>query len=221
MKRWLFPLIVALAVALGAWYFIQHGRTRTQAPPARPTAPVAVVPIIASNIELRVPATGNVQAWFDVDVSAQVSDNMRALYVDEGDVVTAGQALAQLDMREIDAMYAAAIAARISAEATIRQMSATLTNALRQYDRSIELLREKVIGQREHDDTELAVKLARGRYDMAHAEYNRLAALEEELAVRRERYTVRAPFDGVIAQCHLDQGAYVTRCRARCRPASR
>jgi membrane fusion protein (multidrug efflux system) len=42
------------------------------------------------------------------------------------------------------------------------------------------------------------------------AECNRLTAQEKELGVRRERYTVRATFDGVIAQVHLDSGAYVT-----------
>ncbi len=212
MKTMRILLIVAAAVALvgAAWLLLAQHYRRTSVPDARPRVPVATVPIITSNIELHVPATGTVQAWFDVEVSAQVSDNISVLYVDEGDVVTTGQALVQLDLREISAMCDAAVAARVSAEAAVRQMSATLTNTLRQFGRTEELFHEKVIGQQEYDDAETAVKLARGRYDVTIAECNRLAAQEKELVVRRERYTVRATFDGVIAQVHLDSGAYVT-----------
>jgi len=204
-------LVAAVAALVGvAWLILERRAHRTTAPPARPRVPVATVPVMSSNIETQVQATGNVQAWFDVEISAQVSDNISVLYVDEGDVVTAGQALVQLDVSEINAMYDAAVAARVSADAAVRQMSATLTNTLRQFGRTEQLFHEKVIGQQEYDDAETAVKLARGRHDVTIAECNRLRAQEKELVVRRERYTVRAPFAGVIAQVHLDSGAYVT-----------
>jgi len=202
--------VIVLAVAGAAWWLLAHRANRTSVADARPRVPVATVPVIISNIEMHVAATGNVQAWFDVEVSAQVSDNISVLYVDEGDVVTTGQALVQLDLREINAMCDAAAAARVSTEAAVRQMNASLTNTLRQFGRTQQLFREKVIGQQEYDDAETAVTLARGRHDVTIAECNRLTAQEKELGVRRERYTVRATFDGVIAQVHLDSGAYVT-----------
>ncbi|MCX7002867.1 MAG: efflux RND transporter periplasmic adaptor subunit [bacterium] len=212
MRTMRFFVIVVLSVAVAgtAWWLLAHRANRTSVADARPRVPVATVPVITSNIEMRVMATGNVQAWFDVEVSAQVSDNISVLYVDEGDVVTTGQALVQLDLREINAMCDAAAAARVSTEAAVRQMNASLTNTLRQFGRTQQLFHEKVIGQQEYDDAETAVTLARGRHDVTIAECNRLTAQEKELGVRRERYTVRAPFDGVIAQVHLDSGASVT-----------
>lgn len=208
--RWMLYSIVFIAIAAAMATFIARARRPRATAAPNPGLPVAVVDIIASNVDVTVDGTGDVEAWLDVEVSAQASDVVRAFYVNEGDVVTAGQTLAVLDRQQIDTLYAAADAACLSAKASLRQDADNLTNTIRQVARVSRLFNEHVVGQQEYDDADTKLKVARARLDVALAEIHRLQAILDELAVRRERYTVRAPFDGVVAERRLDPGAYVT-----------
>lgn len=169
---------------------------------------VAVMPVILSNCEEVVWATGNVEAWQEADVAAQVADNVRAVYVQEGDVVTGGQVLVELDDEQARAMYAAAVAARKSAEAEVMLAETTYTNVATQFERVRKLFSEGVVGRQAYDDAETAMLVARGRLEVARSQLRRGQASEEELFIRLRRYSVVAPFGGVVARRYVDPGAF-------------
>lgn len=209
MKRIVIVIMIVVAAGLGAlWYWRRARAEAPQKSSGPPAVPVAVMPVVLSNIETLVHATGNIEAWQEADISAQVADNVRALFVKEGDSVTAGYVLAVLDDEQARAMYDAAVAARKSGEAEVILAETTYTNVATQFERTRKLFEEGVVGRQAYDDAETAMLLARGRLDVARAQLRRVQAAEDELLIRLQRYTVAAPFDGVVAKRYLDPGAY-------------
>ena len=202
-------LLTAIVIA-GVLVFVARRCASREAPAAAPhRVAVSVMAAMASNIELYVEATGNAVAFQEVDVSAQIAEKLMAVLVDEGTVVTAGQVLAELDVREAQAALDAASRTVDSVESSLGEAGASLTNALRTFERVKNLKQERVIGQQQYDESETAMKVAQSRAALAAALLNQARAKERELAVRVDRCTIRAPFAGIIAARHLDPGSYV------------
>jgi len=202
-------VIVAGAAACGlvGWRVV---RMQRRVPEALVEArlSVAVMPVVLSNIETIIYATGNIEAWQEADIAAQVADNVHGVYVQEGDVVTAGFVLAVLADDQARATYEAAVAARKSGEAEVVLAETSYTNVATQFERTRTLYTEGVVGRQAYDDAETAMLLARGRLDVARAQLRRVEAAEEELRIRLQRYRVLAPFEGVVARRYVDPGAY-------------
>ncbi|MCX7847992.1 MAG: efflux RND transporter periplasmic adaptor subunit [bacterium] len=209
MKRYVIgALVIGVTVGVGVWYWRRGGEVGEGGVSARARVVVAVMPVIMSNCEMVVEATGNVEAWQEADIGAQVADNVRALYVEEGDIVTAGYVLAELDEEQARAMYEAAVAARKAGEAEVTLAETTYTNVATQFERTRKLYGEGVVGRQTYDDAETAMLLARGRLEVAQAQLRRVEATEDELLIRLRRYKVVAPFDGVVAKRYVDPGAF-------------
>ena len=209
MKKFIAVVVIAM-MAAGGIAVLRHG-TGPQDPVAAPRhTAVSVMAVLASNIETCVMATGNAEAYKDVQVCAQVAEKVMAIAVNEGDVVTAGQVLAELDVRESRAALEAASRTVDSVESGQIEAGVSLTNAVRNFGRVKNLKAQNVVGQQQFDESETAMKIAQSRTALAAALLSQARAKERELGVQVERCTVRAPFDGVIAERNLDPGAFVS-----------
>ncbi|MCB1229329.1 MAG: efflux RND transporter periplasmic adaptor subunit [Verrucomicrobiae bacterium] len=144
-----------------------------------------------------------------IDLSFPESGVIRALEIEEGDRVSEGQILAQLDCRVLESQLAIA---RMHAEspAAIQSANATLTMRKQRLDQL-----EKLAASQNANHDELA--RAKAEYEIAQADVQLAheAAAESELQAQQteaqiEQRTLRAPFDGIVARIHHKPGASVS-----------
>lgn len=198
-------VLIGLAVVLGAgiayrlWY----------APPAVPGPQGGIrsgrgasgnegpLPVFASKAErkdvpVEIEAIGTVQALNTVTVRTQVDGRLIALNFRDGDVVKAGDILAQIDPTIYQAQYDQALAKKAQDEAL-------LVNAKRDLDRYANLARTEYATQQQADTqksvvAQLAAQVAADQ-----------AALDNAKAVL-DYATIRAPLDGRTGIRMVDQG---------------
>jgi membrane fusion protein (multidrug efflux system) len=118
----------------------------------------------------------------DVQIAAEESGVIRELFVDRGDRVEEGQAIAKIDDRVLSAQ--------------VTQARAAAELAAQTWERRRRLWEEERVG------SEIAYLEARFASEQSAAS---LAALEERL----DRTVVRAPFAGVLDDRYVDVGAMV------------
>jgi RND family efflux transporter MFP subunit len=125
-------------------------------------------------------------------VSAQVPGAVVALQVKAGDRVTAGQVLLRLDARAAE-QQAGAAAAQVQA-ARVSQEAAT-----REFERQQQLFQKNYISQAALDRAEAQFKSAQAQS---------AAQLASAGAARTESgfYTVKAPYDGIVAEVSVVLG---------------
>ncbi|OYX50452.1 MAG: hypothetical protein B7Y90_03805 [Alphaproteobacteria bacterium 32-64-14] len=151
-----------------------------------------------THVELRdlsdeVRATGRLVVREEAAVGSELAGyRVSRVYVDEGDWVKQGQALAQLD----DTLLQAQIA---QAEATLATQKATVTFRRSQLDRAESLAKEGAVSQ---------AALDQSRMEAASSEASLLAsqANVNEMKVRQSRMTLRAPVAGAVLQRALRPG---------------
>lgn len=113
--------------------------------------------------------------------------------VDVGDVVTAGQALARLDTRTLQAQIAAA-------DAQTREAAAQTALARDTQERQRVLLERGHISQQRFDEVVTSA-------DAAQARQNAAAASADAMRVQLDLTMIEAPYDGVITARLSDEGA--------------
>ena len=198
-------VIVGAAVALGCAVVLAVGgiviRAGNETALARQTDAAAV-----TNVDVIAPGPvrqkqtlllpGDVEAWFQAPIYAQVTGYLRMWYKDIGAVVKAGDLLAEIDTPELDEQYQEASANLAEAEANQRLTEVTAK-------RWKELLPTQAVAQQSVDVTRLDNVAKQHAVAAAQANLARLAAME---AFKR----LIVPFDGVVVARRTDIGALIT-----------
>lgn len=167
MKRIL--IIVAVAAAVGIGLFQWFGPTGTAASAAYATGTAE-----RGSLETVVAAVGAVEPQQSVEVGPQVSGQITALHVAEGDVVEAGQLLAEIDTRVYEASVEADRADLCALAAQCAQREAELTLARQQLGRQEQLVASRATSQDSYDSAVASVAVIEAQ----------LAALDAEIAKR-------------------------------------
>lgn len=160
-----------------------------------PPPPVEVVRVLGQRVVERIQATGDLIPREEATVASEVPGLVTKLHVDEGDAVTRGAPLLEIDPErrrlELDAR-----------RARVEEAEAGFADQQRQTERVRELSQKKIASDAQLDQGELALRLAKSRVNAARAELG--------LAERALRdATVVSPFDGLVAKRHVSQGEYV------------
>jgi len=145
------------------------------------TVAVEVAPVETGSIARMLTVSGVVEPIRTVGVNSQLSGALLSVLVEEGNAVRAGQVLAQLDDRELQAELAAAEAAFQVAEAS--------------YERAVQLRDRQVITLPEYERERTALTAARAHRD--------------QVRTRLEFATITAPIDGVITRKEVEAGDVV------------
>ena len=143
---------------------------------------VEVAPLTTERFVEEIRLTAVALANQDVQVSAEESGVIRELFVDRGDAVNEGDAIAKIDDRVLSAQVAQARAAADLAEQTWQ--------------------RRKRLWEEDRVGSEIAYLEARFAAEQSAAS---LEGLEQRLA----RTVIRAPFSGVLDDRFVDVGAMV------------
>lgn len=175
MKTWIagrlsFPLYLSLLVAVAA---AGCGETQADSPEQvgrRAAVAVTLAPVVRVSADAPLRVTGRVTHARDLKLGFKTGGVIQEILVDEGARVEAGQVVARLDAREIDAGVAMARAALGKAQRDLARVEA--------------LARSAAVPGTLQEDAETAAAVARAQ--VAGARFN------------RETATLVAPFTGVV-----------------------
>jgi HlyD family secretion protein len=145
-----------------------------------------------------------------VAILSKLPGTLSRVAVDIGDRVRAGQMVAELDAREIEAQVDAAAAAVNVAEAGLEAAEAALANATLEHDRAQNLFERGALPRQRLDGAETARRAAAAQRDLAKATLAQTqASLRRAREVRRDA-TLTSPVDGVIVERNYDAGSLVS-----------
>jgi RND family efflux transporter MFP subunit len=167
------------------------------ATPGRGALPVTVATFERADTYLREQRfLGTVKAATRSDVGFEIPGVINGIEVREGQTVAAGEVLARLDRRSLEARRAAAAA-------TVDQLRAERELARARVERQAPLAGSGAISAQSFDDTRLGEQAIAARLAAARAELSRID-------VDLDKSVLRAPYAARIGRQHLDQGS-VTR----------
>ncbi|MGF1610611.1 MAG: efflux RND transporter periplasmic adaptor subunit [Kiloniellales bacterium] len=199
-RRWPW-LVLVLVIAAGAglgWHFWSGGGT--EAPAVLTTA------VVRGDIEDATMALGTLQPLDYVDVGVQVSGQLRALYVDLGDEVEAGELLAEIDPTIYEARVAASRAQLGNLKAQMADRQAQLLLARQQLERQTALMRADATSQDALQGAQAAMTSASAQVEALKAQIENaesgLEADEANLGYSR----IYAPMSGTVVEQSAKQG---------------
>ncbi len=226
-------LISTLALLLSlAGCSRQQEQKKVEAAAAAEPIPVRTAVAEMRLVERSIPVTGALFPDESVTVSAEVAGRVSAIYFDFGQVVRKGQVIAELDKRELSLQLERARAslnqalARVGLtpkqeEATpestpsIRQAQAQLEDARFKFENAQRLFKTGDISKERFTELEKAYTSQQAVYEATRDELRTqlasIDALRAEVRLAEKRLddaTVRAPFDGSVAQKHVSPGQY-------------
>ncbi len=161
-------------------------------PGGRPPAPVVLDTARRGDVQVIHDAVGTVQALAVVTIKSRVDAQVQQIAVPDGAVVKAGQLLAQLDSRQVEAQIK-------QAEASLVRNKTVLDQATRDVARFEELVSRNA-------GTKLSVENARTQVAAAKASILGDEAQIENLKVQLSFYTIRAPISGRIGTVNVKAG---------------
>lgn len=170
------------------------------------TAPIETVAL--TTLPQTIEVTGNVSPIVQTDIAPKITARILSLFVHEGSRVTAGEVLAVLDTRDLDAGIAQAEAGVLAAEAAYRgaqmaeQMEGKVDNAqiaaaqaqLREAQAALAAAKAKQqlvdTGPRKQERAQaaLAVTQAKAQLVLAERDLHRMAELYNEGAISAQQY---------------------------------
>lgn len=211
MNRSLPPLLGLVLLGLTVAGCAGNNPSAAAAPPQDAGPPPVDVQVATASVgvlEAALEISGTLAPRSRVAVKPKLpNSSLERVLVDIGDAVKAGQVLATLDRREIDAQVDAAIAAVDVAKAGVETSEASLANAELERDRSKNLFEKGALPRQRLDTAETAHRSARAQRDLAKASLAQAdASLRRSREVQRDA-TLTAPIAGFVVERHYDPGA--------------
>lgn len=193
--------VLALVVA-GVWFWNQRksaaadGGYRTSA-------------VERGDIRVAISATGTLSAISTVTVGSQISGQVTDVLVDFNDRVKKDQIIAKIDPSSYEAQIEQGSAAIASAQASLRQMQATLRNAELDYQRKSDLGKQKLVAQSDIDLARAARDQAQAQVNSAQAQIRQQTASTQTTRINLGRTVIRSPVDGVVLTRTIEPGQTV------------
>jgi RND family efflux transporter MFP subunit len=188
------------------------GSSTTAAAEGQATAPVAVIDVSVAratqgSIQSTVEFSGTLAPRTRVGIKPKLPGRLERVLVDIGDRVAAGQVIATIDRRELDAQVDAAAAAVGVAEASIESAEAGLANATSEHTRAKTLFDSGAIPRQRLEAAETAHRSAVAQRNLAQANLAQTqAALRRARELQRDA-TLTSPMAGFIVERNYDAGA--------------
>jgi len=219
VKRWeiavVFLLCLALTGAVACLPFRGQGVKQEVAP-----QPVEVV---RGDLTVSVSGSGSIGVANEASLAFDDSGKVDKIYVDEGDVVKEGQALAVLVPVDTDALELALSQAKLNlaqAEASVDQADASQAQAeaaleeaqynLQQLERYHATYEQRRVAKLQISAAESQVKAAEAQVQTAELAVDVARQAVDEAASKLEAETLTAPFDGVVTAVNVEEGDIIS-----------
>ena len=206
MRNFLLFSLVLFAAACGRESTAASAEAQSQVAPA-PVIDVAAVRAPLGTIQSTVEFSGTLAPRTRVGVKPKLPGRLERVLVDIGDRVAAGQVIATIDRRELDAQVDAAEAAVAVAQASIESADAALANATSEHARAKTLFEGGALPRQRLEAAETAHRAATAQRNLAQANLAQAqAALRRTRELQRDA-TLTSPMAGFIVERNYDVGA--------------
>ncbi|KJV30231.1 efflux RND transporter periplasmic adaptor subunit [Pantoea sp. SM3] len=199
-KKRLVVAIALLAIIILVWAY--HS--------AQPKPnPLVTAVVRQGNIENVIAATGKMDAIERVNVGAQVSGQVKKLYIKAGDNVSKGELIAEIDDQPQRSDLRNAQAALSVAQADLETREATLVRQDAQFKRLQQMIKANLVSRQDFDEAAEAWSTARAELTAQKAR-----VIQAQIEVDKKQldlsYTrIMAPMDGTVIAIVTKQGQTV------------
>ena len=151
-QRWRLWLVVLALLGLGLYFLIPHGADTSATSPAmaHPPVPVSAAPAKLGDLNQYISAIGSVTAYNTVTIKSRVDGQLDKVNFTEGQIVKAGDLLAEIDPRPFQVQLT-------QAEGTLAKDEASLKNAQVLLARDQALFDQQIIAKQDLDNQRAAV----------------------------------------------------------------
>jgi macrolide-specific efflux system membrane fusion protein len=192
-------ILLAAAAGGGWWYFFGMQEKVAEDQPLLATVEIG-------NIENTIASAGSLKPSDYVDVGAQVSGQLQKLYVDVGDVVEAGQLLAEIDARVQEAKVEASRANLQALEAQLDARRSALELAKANAARQERLMGEDATSQLEFDTTMNSLASAQASLVQLEKQIDQSRASLTSDETTLEFSKIYAPSRGTVVSLEMNEG---------------
>jgi HlyD family secretion protein len=155
-----------------------------------------------------VTASGQVRPQTKVDVASDVSGKILRLAVKEGQIVTSGQFLLQIDQSQPQAAVDRSLAQVASSQAQLAQSQSNFDQAQRSYDRTqaIKKTNPQLISDEQIEQLRTAVDVNKSLVDAAKHAVDQATASLSDAKSALSKTTIYAPMAGRVTRLAVEQG---------------
>ena len=170
---------------------------------------VEIAKVDTMTIVETVSATGKIQPEIEVKISSEVSGEIIALPVKEGQVVKKGDLLVKINPDLYTSGYNRTVAGLSQTKAGLSQADASFKESKSNYDRSKTLFDKGIISKSEWDKAVAAFESAKASKQSAYFNVQSASATVNEAKDNLGRTTIYAPADGTISMLNVELGERV------------
>ncbi|MDB4880285.1 MAG: secretion protein HlyD family protein [Gemmatimonadetes bacterium] len=191
---------VVLVIALVGGLTAMKGRNKS--------VEVRTEVVQARDLVSSVTASGQVRPQSKVDLSADITGKIVRLAVKEGQMVTKGQFLLQIDAQQAEANVQRSDAALASARAQQAQARANFLQAQKSLERSAAIKKTNplLISDEQMEQLRTAVDVNRALFEAASHSVDQSSALLREARSSLGKTTIYAPMSGRVTRLNVENG---------------
>lgn len=156
-----------------------------------------------------VSATGKIQPEIEVKISSEVSGEIIALNVKEGQVVKKGDLLVKINPDLYTSGYNRSVSNLSGTKASLNQADASYNEAKANYDRNKSLFDKGIISKSDWDKAVASFEVAKATKQNAYYNVQSASATVNEAKDNLGRTTIYAPADGTISMLNVELGERV------------
>ncbi|GAB4240469.1 MAG: efflux RND transporter periplasmic adaptor subunit [Deltaproteobacteria bacterium] len=208
-KHILGAAVLAAFLAAGGCSAKEGGEQAKAATAGKPPVAVDVAEASTGDVTEGVEVVGTLSPKYQAEIKSEYGGVVSRVYVTDWAKVRKGDPLLKVDTREGEVLLQRADAALAMAKAALLEAEAAGARADREHDRAVRLLESGLLTRQAMDDARTQKEAAAARIAAAGAQ---VAAAREDVShakTRLSKATIRAPFDGTVAERLVNAGDLV------------
>ncbi len=151
-------------------------------------------------------ATGYLGSRRQARIGARAAGRIARLNFEEGNRVTQGEVLAELEHKDLEASLAASVASVTRAKAALAEQTILIEQAKVDYRRAERLWKARSFSKSEYDAAKFSYRSTMARRDSLKAELSLASAQRSQAEQMKENMFIRAPFDGTVISKDAEVG---------------
>jgi HlyD family secretion protein len=199
VKMSVFGGVLLVAIAIGGLTAAKRGNKAVE---------VRTEQVQRRDLVSSVTASGQVQPQLKVDLSSDITGKIVKLAVKEGQIVSKGQFLLQIDAQQAEAAVQRQDASLASAKAGMAQAQANLLQAQKSFERTaaIKKTNPTLISDEQMEQLRTSVDVNKALYEASRHQVEQANALLSDARSSLGKTTIYAPMSGRVTRLNVENG---------------